>query len=102
MNIANYDFDFSSAEQTCNKNDNPESIMSVCVIFNGALTGITIFDHTQLKTPKNTIYYQDLYNKGTTTDTEIKERGVSLYYYQLKDGSFIAFHSPTTKCTLGN
>ena len=102
MNIANHDFDIGSAGQACNKTDNPETVMSVCAIFNGSLTGVTIFNYTNLKTPNNTLYYRDLYNKGTTSDTEIKERGVNLYYYQLKDGSFFAFHSPTTECSLGN
>lgn len=102
MNIAKHDFDFGSAGQACNKTDNPETTMSVCAIFNGTMTGVTIFNYTQLKTANNTLYYKDLYNKGTTSDTEIKEQGVNLYYYQLKDGSFFAFHSPTTECSLGN
>ena len=101
MNEANYDFNFNSAGQACNRKDNPDSVLSVCAIFNGSLAGVTIFDYTQLKTPKNTLYYKDLYNKGTTSDTGIKERHVNLYYYQLKDGSFFAFYSPTTSCTLG-
>jgi hypothetical protein len=48
-----------------------------------------------------------LYNKGTTSDTLIKEQGVNLYYYQMADGALFAFHAPfnyttSTACTLGN
>ncbi len=102
MNIANYDFDFSSATENCRGvNDSPEKVLSVCALFNGALSGITVFNHAQLKLPNGTLYYTDLYRRGVTPDTEIKERGVTLYYYQLKDGSYFAFHAPTKDCTLG-
>ena len=33
MNEANYDFNFNSAGQACNRTDNPDSILSVCAIF---------------------------------------------------------------------
>lgn len=102
MNEAMYGFNFSTADKACNRNDNPQNILSVCAILNGSLTGLTIFDYTQLRTKNNKLYYQELYNKGTAPDTEIKERGVNLYYYQLADGSMFAFHSPTTTCTLGD
>ena len=32
MNEANYDFNFNSAGQACNRTDNPDSVLSVCEI----------------------------------------------------------------------
>ena len=81
--------------------------MSICALFNGSLTGYTVSDYTKLKDSKGNAYYLELYRKGTTSDTLIKEQGVNLYYYQMADGALFAFHAPfsastDTSCTLGS
>jgi len=110
LNEANYEYNFASVESNCinEHTDNPENVMSVCAIFNGSMSGISTTNYTKLKTSKNTLYYQDLYYKGNTPDTLIKEQGVNLFYFQMKDGAFFAIHSPfggqayISPCTLNN
>lgn len=109
LNVANYDYNFASVNTNCVNagKDHPEVTMSICALFNGSLTGYTISDYAKLKDPKGNLYYQQLYSKGTTSDTLIKEQGVNLYYYQMADGALFAFHAPfnyttSTACTLGN
>ncbi len=104
MNEAMYGFlILVQLDKACNRNDNPQNILSVCAILKWFTNRIvTIFDYTQLRTKIINYIIKNFYNKGTAPDTEIKERGVNLYYYQLADGSMFAFHSPTTTCTLGD
>ncbi len=108
MNVAKYDYNFASVSSNCVNAgfDNPETTMSICAIFNGSLSGHTISDYTKLKDSKGKLYYQELYRKGTTQDTLIKEQGVNLYYYQLSDGTLFAFHAPfdgnNVSCSLNN
>lgn len=109
LNIANYDYNFASVNTNCKNaaTDHPEVTQSICALFNGSLSGFTISDYTKLKDSKGNAYYLELYRKGTTSDTLIKEQGVNLYYYQMADGTLFAFHAPfnastSTACTLGN
>ncbi|MCM1340030.1 MAG: type II secretion system GspH family protein [Muribaculaceae bacterium] len=110
LNEANYEYNFASVSSNCinEHTDNPESVASICALFNGSMSGLFISDYTKLKTSKNTLYYQDLYTKGQTPDTLIKNQGVNLFYFQMKDGTFFAIHSPfgsqayTSPCTLNN
>lgn len=108
MNVAKYDYNFASVSTNCINaaTDNPETTMSVCAIFNGSLSGHAVTDYTRLKDSKGRNYMQELYTKGTTPDTQIRERGVNLYYYQMADGTLFAFHAPfgngDVHCTLEN
>lgn len=110
LNIANYEYNFASVSENCKKaaTDHPETVMSICAIFNGSLTGYSVSDYTKLKDAKGNLYYKELYNKGTTKDTLVKNQGVNLYYYQMADGTLFAFHAPftggkdSTACSLGN
>lgn len=108
LNIANYGYDFSSINAQCVGNgttDNPENVQSICAIFNGSISGIQVKDFTNLKLKDGkTLYYVELYKKATS-DTVIKERGVNLYYFQMKDGAFFAIHAPwsaNATCSLKN
>ena len=108
LNIANYDYNFASVNSNCIKapSDHPEVTMSICAIFNGSLTGFAVSDYTKLKDKNGNLYYLELYNKGTTSDTLIKNQGVNLYFYQMADGSLLQFHAPfvggkdDTSCSL--
>lgn len=98
MNVANFDYNFASVSTNCINatTDHPENTMSICAMFNGSLAGHTVSDYTRLKDTKGNLYYLELYRKGTTNDTLIKEQGVNLYYYQMSDGTLFAFHAPFT------
>ncbi len=108
MNVAKYDYNFASVSTNCINaaTDHPENTMSICAMFNGALAGHAVTDYTRLKDSKGRNYLQELYTKGTTPDTQIRERGVNLYYYQMADGTLFAFHAPfgngDVHCTLEN
>ena len=95
-NFALHSFDMSSITSNCinEATDNPSNISSVCSIFNTTLLRINSYDYSKLKTEKGNLYYKDLYNKGTTSDTLIKEQGIQLYYYEMITGGIFAFHSP--------
>ena len=95
-NYALYAFDMATVESNClsEKTDRPEKVASVCSIFNSALIRMKSFDYSTLKTEKGKLYYQELYNKGTTPDTQIKEQHIQLYFYQMTNGELFGFHSP--------
>ena len=95
-NYALHSFDMSSVESNCidEAKDSPAKVFSVCSIFNTTLLRINSYDYSTLKTEKGNLYYKDLYNKGTTKDTLIKEQGIQLYYYEMVTGGLFAFHSP--------
>ncbi len=95
-NYALYGFNMASVDENCRSesNDTPDAIMSVCSIFNTTLLRINSYDYSTLKTENGKLYYSELYSKGTAPDTQIKERGVQLYFYQMVTGGLFAFHSP--------
>ena len=95
-NYALYGFNMASVDSNCKDEDKDraDSIMSVCSIFNTTLLRINSFNYATLRTPNGKLYYQELYGKGTTSDTQIKEQGIQLYFYQMVNGGLFAFHSP--------
>ncbi len=109
-NKALYYFDMSSIDSNCKNEatDDSNTIMSVCSIFNTTLLKVKSYDYSKLRTPQGKLYYQVLYGSGTTPDTQIKEQGIQLYYYEMIAGELFAFHSPhkgnntVPACTLRN
>lgn len=95
-NFALYGFNMASVDSNCisEDKDRADSIMSVCSIFNTTLLRISSYNYATLKTQSGKLYYQELYGKGTTSDTLIKEQGIQLYFYQMVNGGLFAFHSP--------
>ena len=63
MSMANYGFDYSGLDRTCNENsanDNPETSQSICSLFNGTLQGATFYwGVNDLKTPDGNTYNPD-------------------------------------------
>lgn len=95
-NYALYGFNMASVDANCKNEDKDraDSIMSVCSIFNTTLLKVNSYNYANLKTHDGKLYYQQLYSKGTTKDTMIKEQGIQLYFYQMVNGGLFAFHSP--------
>lgn len=95
-NKALYYFDMASVDSNCinEATDHSSKTMSVCSIFNTTILKVNSYDYTKLKTADGKLYYQVLYGKGTTSDTQIKEQGIQLYYYEMIAGEIFAFHSP--------
>lgn len=95
-NYALYSFNMASINSNClnEDTDKPENVESVCSLFNNTLIRINSYNYATLRTKKGTLYYQDLYNKGTAPDTLIKEQHIQLYFYQMITGELFAFHSP--------
>ena len=83
-NYALYGFNMASVDANCKDEDKDraDAIMSVCSIFNTTLLKINSFNYATLRTHDGKLYYQQLYSKGTTKDTMIKEQGIQLYFYQ--------------------
>lgn len=108
MNVAKYDYNFASVSTNCINaaTDHPENTMSICAMFNGALAGHAVTDYTRLKDPKGNLYYEEFLSKGRPSDSQIQDKGVNLYYYQMADGALFAFHAPVgngdVSCTLQN
>ena len=109
-NYALYGFDIASIDSNCinEATDRPDKISSACSIFNSSLLRIGSYDYSTLRTEKGTLYYQELYGKGTTPDTLIKEQHIQLYFYQMVTGGLFSFHSPhkgagtVPACSLNN
>ena len=109
-NYALYGFDIASIDSNClnEATDRPDKVASACSIFNTSLLRISSYNYATLRTEKGTLYYQDLYGKGTTSDTLIKEQGIQLYFYQMVTGGLFSFHSPhkgsgtVPACSLNN
>lgn len=101
INKAKYGFDFSSVSGNClnYKTDKSDRVQSMCAIFNTEIKKANIYNHIELKLKNNQLYYSNLYANGTTSDTLIKEQGITLYFYQMADGSFVAFHSQNAEQT---
>ena len=63
MSMANYGFDYSGLNTMCSANsakDNPESVQSICAMFNGTLKGTTFYWGIKgLKTPDGKEYNPD-------------------------------------------
>ena len=95
-NFALYGFNMASVDSNCinEAKDHASSVQSVCSIFNNALIRVNAYNYATLRTPNGTLYYQDLYGKGTTSDTMIKEQGIQLYFYEMITGEYFSFHSP--------
>ncbi len=107
MNYAINGFDLSTVQSNCkDKKNDDASVMSVCSIFNETMLLSVKEDYTTYKNSDGNLYYLDLYQKGVTSDSEIKNQGIQLYYYGTNDGSMFIFHSPhigdnhTPICTL--
>ena len=104
---ANYDFNFATVSSNCTKpsTEKAPGVQSLCGMFNSALKSTVIKDYTKLKLPNKKLYYKQLF-ETTPNDTVVKEQHVQLYYVQMIDGSFFAFHAPMVgsrddvKCTL--
>ena len=95
-NYALYSFDMSTITSNCinEAKDDPLRVQSACSIFNSQLLKINSYDYSTLRTPKGKLYYQELYNNGTTSDTLIKEQHIQLYFYEMVTGGLFSFHSP--------
>lgn len=88
MAQAQYDFSYGDITDACGgKDDDPETDMTFCSLFNGALSGHVIYTGGE-DVPKN--------KKG---EAYSKTYGVSSpYYLQLADGSMVIFNPAASGC----
>ena len=94
MSQAQYDFDYSitTSSDSCSadpKDDDPEATFAFCALFNGTLSGHTIYTTADPPVNKN----GDAYNITMGLN--------NLYYLQLADGSLVAFQKDAHDCTKG-
>lgn len=103
MSQAKYNFAFSSVDTPCSEDtslgskEHPESVMSMCAILNGTLTGATYVGKvTNLK--KNNGKTEVPYSINTRET--IPDDYVNYLAYTLADGTIIAFNPNADKCEL--
>lgn len=106
MSQAQYGFDFAGINAKCGKNggtENPTTVMTMCSLLNGTLTGATYYDDiSTLPMHKNnaseTYSVESRYLKGLFGDNFMK----NFHGYVLSDGSIVTFYTTLgySPCTL--
>lgn len=95
MGQAQYDFTYGDITDACGetpRTENPDSTMTFCSLFNGTLSG-----HTLYTTTTGTDALKDKSGNPYTVTMGLS----NLFYLQLADGSVVAFQSNAHDCTKG-
>ena len=108
MSQAQYGFDYAGINQKCGTNaatENPNSVMSICAIFNGTLTGITYYkslSNLSLTKKNNSLTYKDSIIKGDFFNAGPARDLNNFQAYTLSDGSIVGINKNlgTYNCTL--
>ncbi|MCM1339285.1 MAG: type II secretion system GspH family protein, partial [Muribaculaceae bacterium] len=95
MSQAQYGFDYAGITQTCGSNaasEHPDSVMSICAIFNGSITGATYYKTlTDIPVKKNNSISS--YSFESPAITSSSGTAGNMRAYILSDGTIVAFAS---------
>lgn len=95
MAQAQYDFDYAGISSTCvdGAKDHPDTVMTMCSILNGTLTGATYYKNaSDLKMNKKGVEQPYTFTGDYFYNTDKPQRGIdSMSAYVLADGMIIMF-----------
>ena len=102
MAQAQYDFDYAGASSVCGTSaatEHPDSVMSMCAILNGTLTGQTYLGPVS-NIKRNNNGTSAAYAIVNTANGTIPAAYTTYLAYALADGSIVAFNKDAANCEL--
>ena len=100
-----YGFDYAGITQVCGVNaatERPESVMSICAILNGTLTGATFYNSLgEIPMRKNNKDGKYTFTAGYFLNRGVRNNPNNYFAYMLSDGAIVAIHKTTGKSGTG-